>query len=86
MRVLPVPVGPSSRKMPTGRPSGLSPAWCIWMYGTMLCIAVVWPTTLRVSSSTRSRSLLASGSMADVSEWLSAVMAEPPVQVGNAGS
>ena len=26
VRVLPVPVGPSSRKMPTGRPSGFSPA------------------------------------------------------------
>ena len=31
VRVFPVPVGPSSRKIPAGRPSGARPAWYIVM-------------------------------------------------------
>ena len=48
--VFPVPVGPSSRKMPAGRPSGVSLARYISTYGTTGAIAAGWPTSLRESA------------------------------------
>ena len=45
--VFPVPVGPSSRKTPAGRPSGVSRARYISTYGTIAAIAAGCPTSLR---------------------------------------
>ena len=63
--VFPVPVGPSSRKTPAGRPSGVSRARYISTNGTTAAIAAGCPTSLRANATPISLAQLPSDRIRD---------------------